>query len=77
MRISNLALIGLFVIVATSTVALDKQAYLMREDYSTEPLSECALHYYYIPCLTYSWFWAYTGWDRYDIVGAWYEIGDL
>jgi hypothetical protein len=32
------------------------------EDFDYEPLYDCPLQYfYYIPCLTCSWFWAYYG----------------
>jgi hypothetical protein len=50
----------------------------MREDYGSEPLYDCYLsYYYYIPCLTYSWFWNFTGWNPGDKVGAWFEVGDV
>ncbi len=67
------------ILVGSSALALEKQAYQMREHFETEPLEDvCALqYYYYIPCPTYSWFWAFTGWDVGDVIGQWFEIGDL
>jgi hypothetical protein len=51
--------------------------YKMQEDYSLEPLYDCALqYYYYIPCPTYSWFWGVYGWKPGDILGASFRIGD-
>jgi hypothetical protein len=42
-----------------------------------EPLADCALNYYYIPCPTYSWFWGIDGYSEGDIVGSWFQVGDL
>jgi hypothetical protein len=51
--------------------------YMMVEDFGYEPLWDCALqYYYYIPCPTYSWFWAYSGWEPGDILGATFNLGD-
>ena len=70
--------IVLVLVLATSALALEKKAYTMREDFGTEPLYDCALnYYYYIPCPTYSWFWAFTGWEYEDIIGTWYTVGDM
>jgi hypothetical protein len=50
----------------------------MREDFGTEPLSQCVLqYYYYIPCPTYAWFWAWIGPDCGEAVGVFFEIGDV
>jgi hypothetical protein len=39
---------------------------------------DCALNYfYYVPCPTYSWFWAFTGWEPGDIIGSFFNIGDV
>jgi hypothetical protein len=66
------------ILIATTVPAVERQAYRMREDYDAEPLSDCALqYYYYVPCPTYSWFWAHYDWQRGDIVGEWFSIGDL
>jgi hypothetical protein len=68
--------LALVLVLATSAFALEKKAYQMREDFGTEPLYDCTLnYYYYIPCPTYSWFWAFalsTG----DMIGVCFEIGD-
>jgi hypothetical protein len=64
-------------VLATSACGLDKKAYQLREDFGTEALYDCALqYYYYIPCPTYSWFWAFSGWAPGEIVGACFRIGD-
>lgn len=69
--------IALVLVLATSAFGLEKKAYQIREDFGTEPLADCALnYYYYIPCPTYSWFWAYTGWAPGDIVGFCFWVGD-
>ena len=73
--ITWLLVIGL----AASTLGFEAQAaYQMREDYGTEPLFDRYLNYYYfIPCPSYSWFWEFAGFSRGDIIGAWFEIGDV
>ena len=69
--------LALVLVLATSAFALEKKAYQMREDFGTEPLYDCALnYYYYIPCPTYSWFWAFTGWAPGDIIGECFGVGD-
>jgi hypothetical protein len=69
--------LALGVILATSAFALEKKSYQMREDFGTEPLYDCALNYYfYMPCPTYSWFWAFTGWVPGEIIGMCFWIGD-
>jgi hypothetical protein len=70
--------LALVLVLATSAFGLEKKAYQMREDFGTEPLYDCALqYYYYIPCPTYSWFWAFTGWDYCDWIGVYFHIGDV
>jgi hypothetical protein len=57
--------------------AFEAEPYMMAEDFGNEPLYDCAhQYYYYIPCPTYSWFWAYSGWKPGDILGASFTIGD-
>ena len=69
--------LALVLVLATSAFGLDKKAYQMREDFGTEPLYDCALqYYYYIPCPTYSWFWAWSGWSYCDYICVKYHIGD-
>jgi hypothetical protein len=66
------------VFVASTALALDKYRMQMRDDFGTEPLYDCALnYYYYTPCPTYSWFWAFTGWAVGDIIGEWFQVGDV
>ena len=67
----------LLLVMATSALALEKKAYQMREDFGTAPLYDCALQYYYfIPCPTFSWFWAFTGWTPGEVIGHCFNIGD-
>jgi hypothetical protein len=67
----------LVLMLAPAAFALDEKAYQMSEDFRTEPLYDCTLnYYYYIPCPTYSWFWAFTGWTPGDIIGTCFSIGD-
>jgi hypothetical protein len=75
------ALVGVAIacmLASSSAMAIEKKAYQMREEFGTAPLHDCILqYYYYIPCPTYSWFWAFSGWHYGDVVGKWFEIGDL
>ncbi len=69
--------LALVLLMATSAFGLEKQAFQMRDDFGTEPLYDSALqYYYYIPCPTYSWFWAFSGWSPGDISGEYFHIGD-
>ncbi len=66
------------ILASSSALALEKKAYQMREEFGTAPLYDSALQYYYhVPCPTYSWFWSFGGWEVGDVVGKWFEIGDL
>jgi len=48
----------------------------MREDYGTEPISECYMQYYYsILCPTSSWYWIHDN-TRWAAWGVFYTIGD-
>jgi hypothetical protein len=68
--------IALVLVLATSAFGLEKKAYQMREDFGTEPQYDGALcYYYYVPCPTYSWFWAFTGWVPGEIIGHGFDIG--
>lgn len=69
---------GIAAISAGSLLAGTGRAYVMREDYGMESLSDCYLsYYYYIPCPSYSWFWPRNGFGPGDIIGAWFSVGDL
>jgi len=73
-----LVLILALSVLATEPDVTKMKAFQMREDYGVDPLSDCYLqYYYYIPCPTYSWFWAYTGMDPGEAWGAFFEIGDV
>jgi hypothetical protein len=68
---------ALVLVLATSAFGLEKKAYQMREDFGMEPQYDGALqYYYYIPCPTYSWFWAFTGWVPGEIIGMGFDVGD-
>jgi hypothetical protein len=65
-------------LMSSTAFAIEKQAFMLAEDFGQEPLYDGVLqYYYYIPCPTYSWFWAFSGWNRYDMLGEWFQIGDL
>jgi hypothetical protein len=64
-------------VIAASAAAFETRAYQAKEDFSVEHLSDCVQqYYYYIPCPTHSWFWAFTGWEPGDVIGEWYQVGD-
>jgi hypothetical protein len=70
--------VAVVLVTITSVIGSELRPYQMREDYGTEPLSDCVLqYYYYVPCPTYSWFWAYTGLLPGEILGELFTIGDL
>jgi hypothetical protein len=82
MKIPVIALILISLLTSIPVMAFEGRAYKLREDMGTEPLSGGALnYYYYVPCPTYSWFWAFGGlddpWEGGTAVGAWFEIGDI
>jgi hypothetical protein len=69
--------IALVLVLATSAFGLEKKAYQLKDDFGMEPQYDGALqYYYYIPCPTYSWFWAYTGWVPGEVIGSTFCIGD-
>ena len=68
----------LVLFLITNAFALESQEFRIREDFGTEPLYDCYLNYfYYTPCPTYSWFWSFEGWEQDDIVGAFFQVGDI
>ena len=78
MKALKLSALFLVVVCVLSTSAFGQRAFQFREDYEMEPLSDCALqYYYYIPCPTYSWFWSFYYWYTGDVAGAWFDIGDM
>jgi hypothetical protein len=63
--------------LAASGYGLEKKAIQLKEDFGTEPLYTCYMnYYYYIPCPTNSWFWAFSGWTQGQTIGEWFRIGD-
>ncbi len=78
MRLTCTLLLAMLLAAACGAAAFESADYRMRDDFGVEPLSDCQLnYYYYTPCPTYSWFWAFTGWEYGDVVGAWFQVGDL
>jgi hypothetical protein len=62
----------------TYFTSLEATPYGIVDDFETQPLWDCGLqYYYYIPCPTYSWFWAYSGWEPGDILATIFTMGDL
>jgi hypothetical protein len=69
---------ALVLVLAVSSVALESDVYQMREDFDTEPLYDCALQYYYhVPSPYYSWYWVLVDWRPGDVLGKWFQIGDM
>jgi hypothetical protein len=65
------------ILISAPASGLEKKAFLMKDDYGMEALTECSMqYYYYIPCPTYSWFWQMTGWQPGDIIGQVFTVGD-
>jgi hypothetical protein len=72
-----LGCLAVLLVCATSAGADAPRAYLVRDDFGSEPLYDCYLsYYYYIPCPTYSWFWSFSSDQQAYIIGAWFEVGD-
>ena len=77
MKFNTLLALALVLVLATTAFGLERKAFQIKEDFGTAPLYDCALqYYYYSPCPTYSWFWAFTGWAPGDIIGTMFTIGD-
>ena len=73
-----LILLICFSAFASQPAGTRMRAFQMKEDFGVEPLWECYLqYYYYIPCPTYSWFWAFTGPIPGEAMGTFFEIGDI
>lgn len=68
----------LVLLLAAPASGFESSPFLMREDFGPESLSDCGLqYYYYIPCPTYSWFWAFAGCGVNEGIGAWFQVGDV
>jgi hypothetical protein len=75
-RACILGCLAVLAVCAAAVAANAPKAYLMRDDFGSEPLADCYLnYYYYVPCPTSSWFWIWTP-EKGDILGAWFEVGD-
>ena len=75
---SSLLVLALVFMTASSGAALESGTFCLREDFGSEPLSDCTLqYYYYIPCPTYSWFHQYWDWDFCDKLGVFFTVGDI
>ena len=62
---------------AGPAMAVEARAFQIDEDFSIEPTYAVWLqYYYYVPCPTYSWFWAFSGWEPGDIIGEWFKVGE-
>jgi hypothetical protein len=78
MRLTCVLLSALLIALACPAMAMESTEFRIRDDFGMEPLSDCQLnYYYYTPCPTYSWFWGFYDWDYGDIVGEWFQVGDL
>ena len=78
MRSKCILALLLILLIAASAVALETRVYQMKEDFGSEPLYDNMLnYYYYIPCPTYAWFQSFSGWETGDIVGEWFQLGDM
>jgi hypothetical protein len=70
--------LALVLAAACGSAAFESEKFQFRDDFGVEPLYDCYLqYYYYAPCPTYAWFWAFTGLDAGEMVGAWFEVGDF
>jgi hypothetical protein len=81
MKITPVLLIISLLAACVPVLAIEGHAYKMRDDMGAETLYDGMLNYYYIPCPTYSWFWAMGGfddpWERGTTIGKWFEVGDF
>jgi hypothetical protein len=72
-----LILLVCFTVGASQPAGGRLQAFQMREDFGAEPLSGCYLqYYYYVPCPTYAWFWAFCGPITGETMGVFFDIND-
>jgi hypothetical protein len=69
--------IAVILISAVPSSAFETNSYQMSDDFGTVAMEECYLqYYYYIPCPTYNWFWAFSEWNTQDVIGVFFTIGD-
>jgi hypothetical protein len=75
-KVKIVTVITLVLVLASAALAFEMKPYQIKEDFGTEPLYDCVLqYYYYIPCPTYSWFWAFAL-SIGDMIGVCFDIGD-
>jgi hypothetical protein len=78
MKPTGIAVLILLFALAFPSAAAERTEFKMRDDFGMEPLYDCFLnYYYYTPCPTYSWFWSFYNWDCGDVLGAWFQVGDM
>lgn len=77
LRIAAIAAV-LILLAASIAFAFKAGEYEASDDMAAESISDCYLnYYYYMPCPTLSYCWGFYDWERGDIVGTWFQIGDL
>jgi hypothetical protein len=77
MAMRSLLVFAIVLSLAASAYGLEKKAVQMAEDFGSQPLYDCYMnYYYYIPCPTSSWFWAFTGWPAGEVIGEMFTVGD-
>jgi len=78
LAMKQLMAVMLVLILAAPAFGAEMRAFKMRDDFGAASLCDCALqYYYYIPCPTYTWFWAFSGFDPGDVWGVWFRVGDI
>lgn len=70
-------MLAIVIALAASAFGSEMKAFQIREDYYTVPVYDCYTQYYYhIPCPTYSWYWAWTGFGSHETIGVFFTVGD-
>jgi len=78
MRLTCLLAMATLLVITCPAAAYESTEYRLRDDFGMEPLYDCYMnYYYYAPCPTYAWFWSIKGWEHGDIVGKWFQVGDI
>jgi hypothetical protein len=73
----SLPIFAIVLSLAASAHGLEKKAVQMAEDFGSQPLYDCYMnYYYYIPCPTSSWFWAFSGWPAGEVIGEMFTVDD-
>ena len=78
---SIVAVVVLIGIAVTQAAGYEMREFKFREDFGSEALSDCYMNYYYYirydPPTSGSYFWYFTGWTTGDMVGEWFQVGDV